>query len=86
MIRSLAERLLGRSGSGSKNPGGGGPGPGSGSGGESVESLRSEVRRLEEQNERLRRAMRHCIDCEYRIESIDRRNAEGANADGSPGK
>ncbi len=50
---------------------------------ESLEALRDEVRRLEQQNERLRTAMRQCIDCEYRIESIARRDAEGVNADGS---
>lgn len=50
----------------------------------SVEELRAEIRRLEHQNERLRAAMRHCIDCEYRIEVVARRDAAGAAADGSP--
>jgi hypothetical protein len=27
--------------------------------------------------------MRQCVDCEYRVESIARRDAEGVNADGS---
>lgn len=48
----------------------------------SVEELQAQVCRLEEQNERLRKAMRTCIDCEYRIEVVARRDSVGAAADG----
>ena len=48
-------------------------------------ALRAEVERLRAQNDKMRRAMRHCIDCEYRIEVIATRAEEGhAAAGGDP--
>ena len=44
--------------------------------------LRAEVDRLRIQNEKLRRAMRHCIDCEYRIEVMATRADGGRSAAG----
>ncbi|MCP4436517.1 MAG: hypothetical protein GY812_13610 [Actinomycetia bacterium] len=55
---------------------------GAGADAESVSALRAEIERLEAQNDKLRRAMRQCIDCEYRIEVIGRRTSEGLAADG----
>lgn len=47
--------------------------------------LRAEVERLRAQNEKMKRAMRHCIDCEYRIEVMATRAEEGrAAAGGDP--
>lgn len=46
-------------------------------------SLRAEVERLRAQNEHMKRAMRQCIDCEYRIEVMASRSARGLTADGS---
>lgn len=46
-------------------------------------SLRAEVERLRGQNEHMKRAMRQCIDCEYRIEVMASRAARGLTADGS---
>ena len=53
---------------------------------ESVASLRGEVDRLREQNEKLKKAMRHCTDCEYRIEVVTSRSEAGQTAagDGDP--
>jgi hypothetical protein len=45
-------------------------------------SLQAEVDRLREQNEKMKRAMRHCIDCEYRVEIMATRAAEGRSAAG----
>ena len=45
-------------------------------------ALRAEIERLEAQNEKLRGAMRHCIDCEYRVEVLAARAAEGLPAAG----
>lgn len=38
-----------------------------------IAALRKEVDRLRAQNERLNRAMRRCITCEYRLEVVGRR-------------
>lgn len=46
-------------------------------------SLRVEVERLRSQNDHMKRAMRQCIDCEYRIEVVADRAARGLTADGS---
>jgi hypothetical protein len=47
--------------------------------------LRAEIERLRLQNEKMKRAMRHCIDCEYRIEVITTRAENGrAAAGGEP--
>ena len=49
-------------------------------------SLRAEIERLRSQNEKMKRAMRHCIDCEYRVEVMATRADEGrAAAGGEPG-
>ena len=45
--------------------------------------LEAELERLRGQNEGLKQAMRHCIDCEYRIEVLARRAEEGRTASGS---
>lgn len=45
-------------------------------------SLRVELDRLRAENERIRTAMRHCIDCEYRIETIQRRAEVNQTASG----
>ena len=44
--------------------------------------LQAEIDRLREQNEKMKRAMRHCIDCEYRVEVVATRAAEGRSAAG----
>jgi uncharacterized coiled-coil protein SlyX len=41
-----------------------------------IRELSAELDELREQNERMRTAMRRCITCEYRIESVARRNGE----------
>jgi len=46
-------------------------------------ALRAEVERLRSQNENMKRAMRQCIDCEYRIEVMESRAERGLTADGS---
>jgi hypothetical protein len=46
-------------------------------------ALRAEIDRLRAQNESMKRAMRQCIDCEYRIEVMASRAERGLNADGS---
>ncbi len=46
-------------------------------------ALRAEVERLRTQNENMKRAMRQCIDCEYRVEVMASRAERGLNADGS---
>jgi hypothetical protein len=40
--------------------------------------LRSEVAKLTAQNQRIQQAIRRCIPCDYRIESLARRNGEDA--------
>lgn len=52
--------------------------------GDDPRALRAEIERLEAQNERLRGAMRHCIDCEYRVEVLESRAARGLPAAGEP--
>ena len=49
-----------------------------------VHALQDEVERLRQQNEKLRQAMRHCIDCDYRVDVLARRAAEGEVAAGRP--
>ncbi len=46
-------------------------------------ALRAEIDRLRTQNENMKRAMRQCIDCEYRVEVMASRAERGLNADGS---
>ena len=46
--------------------------------------LRAEVERLRAQNEKMKRAMRHCIDCEYRVEVMATRADKGLAAGGEP--
>ena len=46
-------------------------------------ALEGEIERLRHQNEGLKQAMRHCIDCEYRLEVVERRAREGRTASGS---
>ncbi len=45
-------------------------------------ALQAEIDRLCQQNERMKRAMRHCVDCEYRVEVMATRAAEGHSAAG----
>ena len=45
-------------------------------------ALRAEIERLQSQNEKLKKAMRHCIDCEYRVEVMAGRASEGRTAAG----
>lgn len=45
-------------------------------------ALQAEIDRLRAQNENMKRAMRHCIDCEYRVEVMATRAAEGRTAAG----
>ena len=47
-------------------------------------ALQAEIDRLRAQNEKLRGAMRHCIDCEYRIEVLATRADQGLSAAGGP--
>jgi uncharacterized protein with PIN domain len=42
-----------------------------------IKALESEVLKLRQQNERMREGMRRCVTCEYRIEVVARREAEG---------
>ncbi len=35
-----------------------------------IENLRTEVEQLREQNEKINRAMRRCLTCEYRLDAI----------------
>ena len=48
-------------------------------------ALQVEVERLRAQNESMKKAMRHCVTCEYRLEVVSNRQAEGRTADGGPG-
>ncbi len=50
---------------------------------EDPKALRDEIDRLRAQNENMKRAMRQCVDCEYRVEVMAHRAARGLNADGS---
>jgi len=68
VIAGLLARLVGRGG---ESPAG------------ELTALRAEVERLRGQNESMRRAMRQCVDCEYRVEVMARRAERGLNADGS---
>jgi len=43
-----------------------------------IRGLREEVQKLQEQNARMREGMRRCVTCDYRIEVVARREAEGA--------
>jgi uncharacterized protein with PIN domain len=43
-----------------------------------IRGLRAEVQKLQEQNARMREGMRRCVTCDYRIEVVARREAEGA--------
>jgi len=43
-----------------------------------IRGLREEVRKLREQNTRMREGMRRCVTCDYRIEVVARREAEGS--------
>jgi hypothetical protein len=45
--------------------------------------LRTEVDRLRVQNAKMKSAMRHCIDCDYRVEIMNQRVQSSENADGS---
>ena len=45
--------------------------------------LRTEVDRLRAQNAKMKSAMRHCIDCDYRVEIMTQRAQASTNADGS---
>lgn len=47
-----------------------------------TEALRAEVDRLRSQNEKMKQAMRHCIDCEYRVEVMAKRASDGQVAAG----
>ena len=38
-----------------------------------IRELRGEVDKLRHQNERMRKAMRRCITCDYRLEVLGRR-------------
>ena len=67
MIRKLAQRVSAT------------PAP---SDGDDPAALRAEVERLRTQNEKLKRAMRHCIDCEDRVEVMATRAEEGRSAAG----
>ena len=54
-------------------------------GGNDPAALRAEIERLRAQNESMKEAMRHCIDCEYRLEVIGQRAELGRTASGRPG-
>jgi uncharacterized protein with PIN domain len=43
-----------------------------------IRGLREEIRKLEQQNIRMREGMRRCVSCDYRIEVVARREAEGS--------
>jgi len=43
-----------------------------------IRSLREEVQKLQDQNSRMREGMRRCVTCDYRIEVVARREAEGS--------
>jgi len=43
-----------------------------------IRSLREEVEKLQLQNTRMREGMRRCVTCDYRIEVVARREAEGS--------
>jgi uncharacterized protein with PIN domain len=43
-----------------------------------IRGLREEVQKLQEQNARMREGMRRCVTCDYRIEVVARREAEGS--------
>ena len=43
-----------------------------------IRGLREEIQQLEQQNARMREGMRRCVTCDYRIEVVARREAEGA--------
>jgi len=43
-----------------------------------ISGLREEVQKLQEQNARMREGMRRCVTCDYRIEVVARREAEGS--------
>ena len=45
-------------------------------------ALRAEIARLRARNERMKAAMRHCIDCEYRREVLAQRAELGRTASG----
>jgi hypothetical protein len=45
-------------------------------------ALKAEIERLQSQNDKLKKAMRHCIDCEYRVEVTAARAGEGRTAGG----
>jgi uncharacterized protein with PIN domain len=42
-----------------------------------IRSLREEVQKLQVANARMREGMRRCVTCDYRIEVVARREAEG---------
>ncbi len=42
-----------------------------------IRGLQEEVQKLQEQNARMREGMRRCVTCDYRIEVVERREAEG---------
>lgn len=42
-----------------------------------LRDLREQLRKQQEQNARMREGMRRCTTCEYRIEVVARRDAEG---------
>lgn len=69
VIRRLVRRLGGRAAGGDDT--------------RELAALRSEVERLRGQNESMKRAMRQCVDCEYRVEVMAQRAARGLTADGS---
>jgi len=48
-----------------------------------LDAMRSEVEKLRAQNASMKSAMRHCIDCEYRLDVVARRGEQGLSADGS---
>jgi hypothetical protein len=50
--------------------------------GDDPRALQAEIERLRSQNENMKRAMRHCIDCEYRVEVMATRANEGRTAAG----
>jgi len=41
-----------------------------------INGLREELRKLQEQNARMRDGMRRCTTCDYRLEVVARREAE----------
>ncbi len=43
-----------------------------------IRGLREEIQKLQDQTARMREGMRRCVTCDYRIEVVARREAEGS--------